>query len=100
MLAIQFVDGLFCADTNPSPCEDILCTRHWFTTNMITSLTCQYCDVRLNSLADLRYHLSHVRRHSVYACCGRFFKREVDFERHLDSTPLRLGRHVYTFQRN
>ncbi|KAM5533573.1 hypothetical protein V8D89_012789 [Ganoderma adspersum] len=79
---------------------DILCTRHWFTSNMVNSLTCQYCDTKLNSLADLRYHLSHVRWHSVYACCGRFFKRDVDFERHLDSTPLRLGRHLYTFQRN
>ncbi|KAI1798029.1 hypothetical protein LXA43DRAFT_1106215 [Ganoderma leucocontextum] len=78
----------------------ILCTRHWFTSNMINSLTCQYCDTSLNSLADLRYHLNHVRWHSVYACCGRFFKRDVDFERHLDSNPVRHGRHVYTFQRN
>ncbi|EJF63850.1 hypothetical protein DICSQDRAFT_160351 [Dichomitus squalens LYAD-421 SS1] len=79
---------------------DILCTRHWFTANMINSLTCQYCDAKLNSIADLRYHLSHVRWHSVYACCGRFFKRDVDFERHLDSPHTRLGLHAYTFRRN
>ncbi|RPD65724.1 hypothetical protein L226DRAFT_501257 [Lentinus tigrinus ALCF2SS1-7] len=79
---------------------DILCTRHWFTANMINSLTCQYCDAKLNSIADLRYHLSHVRWHSVYACCGRFFKREEDFERHLDSTFVRFGGHRHTVRRN
>ncbi len=62
---------------------DVHCTRHWFTAAMINTLTCQYCDTKLNSLADLRYHLTHVRRHAVYACCGRFFKREVDYERHM-----------------
>ncbi|KAI0702061.1 hypothetical protein C8T65DRAFT_719286 [Cerioporus squamosus] len=79
---------------------DILCTRHWFTANMIDSLTCQYCDAKLNSIADLRYHLSHVRWHSVYACCGRFFKREEDFQRHLDSTFVRFAGHVHTVRRN
>ncbi|KAI0659334.1 hypothetical protein C8Q70DRAFT_987272 [Cubamyces menziesii] len=79
---------------------DILCTRHWFTAQMITTLTCQYCDTKLNSLADLRYHLSHVRWHAVYACCGRFFKREVDYERHLDSQVVRFGRHVCRVLRN
>ena len=59
--------------------------RHWFTANMINSLQCQYCDAKLNSLSDLRYHLGHVRWHQVYACCGRFFKRDVDFERHREA---------------
>ncbi len=79
---------------------DILCTRHWFTANMINSLTCQYCDTKLTSIADLRYHLSRVRWHSVYACCGRFFKREEDLERHLDSVSVRFGGHVDTIRRN
>ncbi|CDO75745.1 hypothetical protein BN946_scf184921.g21 [Trametes cinnabarina] len=79
---------------------DILCTRHWFTRDMIKSLTCLYCDAKLTSLADLRYHLTHVRRHAVYACCGRFFKREEDYDRHLEAEALRFGDHVYTFQRN
>ncbi|KAI0777234.1 hypothetical protein BD413DRAFT_601706 [Trametes elegans] len=78
----------------------VLCTRHWFTAEMIKTLTCQYCDTKLNSLADLRYHLSHVRWHAVYACCGRFFKREVDFQRHVDSYNTRFGQHAYEFRRN
>ncbi|KAL1746746.1 hypothetical protein HDZ31DRAFT_33531 [Schizophyllum fasciatum] len=77
---------------------DILCTRHWFTTGMVRDLRCGYCDVLLNSLADLRYHLEHVTRHPVYACCGRFFRRDIDFERHLEATPARFGRHIYRFQ--
>ncbi|KAI5834944.1 hypothetical protein K523DRAFT_360231 [Schizophyllum commune Tattone D] len=76
----------------------LLCTRHWFTTNMVRDLRCGYCDAMLNSLADLRYHLEHVNRHPVYACCGRFFRRNEDFERHLDATPARFGRHVNQFQ--
>ncbi|KAI0371250.1 hypothetical protein BV20DRAFT_965420 [Pilatotrama ljubarskyi] len=79
---------------------DVLCTRHWFTKEMISTLTCQYCDTKLNSLADLRYHLRHVRWHGVYACCGRFFKREVDYDRHLESPFTRLGTHQYGFQRD
>lgn len=63
---------------------------------MIQTLTCGYCDAKLNSFADLRYHLGHVRRHDVFACCGRFFKREKDLERHLDAEPKRFGRHVHT----
>lgn len=49
---------------------------------MITNLTCGYCNSQLNSMNDLRYHLSNVRYHAVFSCCGRFFKREVDLERH------------------
>jgi hypothetical protein len=49
---------------------------------MITTLTCGYCNSRLNSINDLRYHLGNVRYHSVFSCCGRFFKRDVDLERH------------------
>ncbi|KAG5654567.1 hypothetical protein H0H81_000092 [Sphagnurus paluster] len=64
---------------------DVLSLKHWFTANMVNALTCGYCDLRLNSLADLRYHLAHVRRHPVYTCCGRFFKRRVDFEKHVAS---------------
>ncbi|KAI0747012.1 hypothetical protein C8Q80DRAFT_812908 [Daedaleopsis nitida] len=79
---------------------DVLCTRHAFTANMIDSLTCQYCQTRLNSVADLRYHLSQVRWHSVYACCGKFFKRDVDLERHLNAQFTRFGQHTYTVRRN
>lgn len=67
---------------------------------MINSLTCQYCDASLNSLADLRYHLTNVRRHAVYACCGRFFKRDVDFERHQDAVNLKYGWHIHTVRRD
>ena len=63
---------------------------------MIRELECQYCHTSLNSLADLRYHLSHVRHHEVFACCGRFFKREVDFERHQDGKHF----HGHTVKRN
>lgn len=56
--------------------------RQFFTKNMIATLTCQYCFARLTSLADLRYHLSHTTKHPVYACCGRFFKTEADFQKH------------------
>ncbi|KAJ6631063.1 hypothetical protein B0H10DRAFT_1980669 [Mycena sp. CBHHK59/15] len=75
---------------------NVVCSRHWFTTDMIRNLVCGYCDVKLNSLADLRFHLLHVRRHPVYSCCGRFFKRVQDFERHLDTYPARFyGEHVH-----
>ncbi|KAI0765331.1 hypothetical protein C8Q74DRAFT_1287700 [Fomes fomentarius] len=80
--------------------DDVLCKRHWFTSNMINSLICQYCDASLNSLADLRYHLTNVRRHAVYACCGRFFKRDVDFERHQDADNLKYGWHIHTVRRD
>ena len=77
---------------------DVLCTRHPFTTDMMRDLQCGYCDVLLNSVADLQYHLSHVRRHPVYACCGRFFRREIDYERHGESYSHRFGgRHVHQF---
>jgi len=73
----------------------VVCSRHWFTTDMIRKLVCGYCNVRLNSLADLRYHLLHVERHPVYSCCGRFFKRVEDFERHADTYATRfMGAHV------
>ncbi|KAI0084695.1 hypothetical protein BDY19DRAFT_969625 [Irpex rosettiformis] len=62
---------------------ETLKTRHWFTLDMVTNLTCGYCSARLNSLADLRYHLSRTKKHEVYACCGRFFKRAMDFDRHV-----------------
>lgn len=81
------------------PQLDVLCPRHWFTAQMIQNLECGYCDTRLNSLADLQYHLRSVRRHNVYACCGRFFRREEDFERHSAAVPRRFGFHVHTVQR-
>ncbi|KAJ7695393.1 hypothetical protein B0H17DRAFT_1271880 [Mycena rosella] len=63
----------------------VVCSRHYFTTDMIRNLVCGYCNVRLNSLADLRFHLLHVRRHPVYSCCGRFFRRVEDYERHTNT---------------
>jgi len=58
---------------------------HPFTREMITTLTCGYCSSRLNSINDLRYHLSNVRYHPVFSCCGRFFRRETDFEKHREA---------------
>jgi len=55
---------------------------HPFTREMISTLTCGYCNTRLNSINDLRYHLSNVRYHPVFSCCGRFFKRDADLKRH------------------
>ncbi|KAJ7151190.1 hypothetical protein C8R46DRAFT_1008020 [Mycena filopes] len=69
----------------------VVCSRHWFTTDMIRNLVCGYCNVRLNSLADLRFHLLHVRHHPVYSCCGRFFKRVQDYERHTMTFAARFG---------
>jgi hypothetical protein len=65
---------------------------------MIRNLSCGYCEIRLNSLADLRYHLLHVRHHPIYACCGRFFRRRQDFERH-EATPGASGYHEYQLLR-
>ncbi|KAH9849628.1 hypothetical protein C2E23DRAFT_355417 [Lenzites betulinus] len=78
---------------------DVLCVRHWFTANMINSLTCQYCLTKLTSLSDLRYHLAHVGHHNVYACCGRFFQREEDLARHLQATITRFQGHAYGYRR-
>ncbi|KAJ7048506.1 hypothetical protein C8F01DRAFT_1190188 [Mycena amicta] len=79
----------------------VICSRHWFTTNMISTLVCGYCNVRLNSLADLRFHLSRVRHHPVYACCGRFFRRCQDYERHTETYAARFfGEHVHQMRRD
>jgi len=67
---------------------------HAFTTRMMRGLVCGYCETRANSLADLVYHLEHVRHHSVFACCGRFFSREDHFERHC-SSQVKSGRHQH-----
>ncbi|KAI0073639.1 hypothetical protein K474DRAFT_1720258 [Panus rudis PR-1116 ss-1] len=78
----------------------VLCPRHWFTIGMVQTLTCGYCHVQLNSLADLQYHMRTVRRHNVYACCGRFFKEQKDFDRHCVATSYRFGgRHVHQIRR-
>ena len=69
---------------------------HPFTHGMITTLTCGYCSVRLNSLNDLRCHLSSVQYHSVFSCCGRFFKRESDLWKHRAAKP----NHNYAVTRN
>ncbi|KAJ7770461.1 hypothetical protein B0H16DRAFT_1515548 [Mycena metata] len=74
----------------------ILNSRHPFTTEMVRTLMCGYCNVRLNSLADMRFHLLHVRHHPVYACCGRFFRRAQDYERHSLTFAAKFGgRHVH-----
>ncbi len=67
---------------------------------MVDNLTCEYCDASLNSNNDLRYHLSHTKQHEVLACCGRFFKREEDFDNHVNAEPRRFGCHMYQIQRN
>ncbi|KAJ7637178.1 hypothetical protein FB45DRAFT_789450 [Roridomyces roridus] len=69
----------------------IVCSRHPFTTDMIRHLVCGYCNVRLNSLADMRFHLLNVRHHAVYSCGGRFFRRVQDYERHVDTYAARFG---------
>ncbi|KAK7046632.1 RBR-type E3 ubiquitin transferase, partial [Favolaschia claudopus] len=74
---------------------NIVCSRHPFTTDMIRNLVCGYCNVRLNSLADLRFHLSHVRHHPVFFCCGRFFRREQDYDRHVEALSRSRGRHFH-----
>ncbi|KAI6158108.1 hypothetical protein BKA82DRAFT_996490 [Pisolithus tinctorius] len=66
---------------------------HLFTSRMIRGLTCGYCRARADSLAHLLYHLEHVR-HPVFACCGRFFPREIDFDRHCNSR-VKGGRHEH-----
>ncbi|PCH44865.1 hypothetical protein WOLCODRAFT_78291 [Wolfiporia cocos MD-104 SS10] len=79
---------------------DILCSKHLFTSQMIQNLECGYCNARLTSTDDLQYHLSHVRRHPVYACCGRFFKSELDLERHQNAYPGRFGTHIHSVRRD
>jgi hypothetical protein len=79
----------------------VVCSRHPFTTGMISNLVCGYCNVRLNSLADLRFHLSRVRHHPVFSCCGRFFRRVQDYERHIDTYAARFnGAHVHQMRRD
>ncbi|KAG8934215.1 hypothetical protein FRC02_010385 [Tulasnella sp. 418] len=60
----------------------VVFTRDWFTSDMISNLTCGYCQNQLNSLQDLKYHLTHTRSHPVYTCCGRFFKQVQDYQKH------------------
>ncbi|KAI6003030.1 hypothetical protein EDD15DRAFT_2157678 [Pisolithus albus] len=71
---------------------------HPFTSRMIRGLICGYCHARANSLADLLYHLEHVRAHAVFACCGRFFPREIDFDRHCNAR-VKGGRHEHRVAR-
>jgi hypothetical protein len=80
--------------------DDVMRGRHWFTNDMLNTLTCGYCDRRVNSRAALRHHLANVRHHPVFACCGRFFKREIDYERHAESEASRFGYHMYSYVRN
>jgi hypothetical protein len=68
---------------------------HRFTQETVSTLTCLYCNARLGSIADLIYHLTHVRSHQVWSCCDRLFRREVDFERHQDAAARR-GYHYNT----
>lgn len=65
----------------------VLSLVHPFTREMITTLTCGYCDSRLSSIDDLKYHLNNVRYHPVFSCCGRFFRRDIDLERHREGKP-------------
>ncbi|KAI0766295.1 hypothetical protein BC629DRAFT_1596450 [Irpex lacteus] len=74
---------------------DAFRTRQWFTNTMIGNLTCGYCNARLRSLANLRYHLTHTRRHEVYACCGRFFRYETHFMQH---TTMKVGYHEHEYR--
>ncbi|KAL4245496.1 hypothetical protein ABKN59_009402 [Abortiporus biennis] len=39
---------------------NILCMRHFFTTQMMQTLTCLYCHAKATSIADLQYHLTHL----------------------------------------
>ena len=55
---------------------------HPFTREMVNTLNCGYCNGRLRSMNDLKIHLSCTRDHPVLSCCGRFFRRENDLERH------------------
>ncbi|KAH7882297.1 hypothetical protein F5I97DRAFT_1817067 [Phlebopus sp. FC_14] len=79
---------------------EILCGHHAFTQRMIGLLVCGYCNAHATSLADLLYHLSHVRHHPVYACCGRFFKDEADFDRHCEARIVRFDEHVHRVARH
>ncbi|KAF7350397.1 RBR-type E3 ubiquitin transferase [Mycena venus] len=69
---------------------NVVCSRHPFTTDMISNLVCGYCNVRLNSLADLRFHLSHdYERHiDTYAARFRGQARTSDEERLTEFSPL------------
>jgi len=69
--------------------------QHPFTRQTISTLTCLYCNVRLGSMADLSYHLGNVRSHQVWACCGKLFRREEDFQRHQDA-QIKRGQHHNT----
>ncbi|KAG9003812.1 hypothetical protein FRB93_010828 [Tulasnella sp. JGI-2019a] len=56
--------------------------QHHFTSNMIHSFSCGYCNANLNSLASLRYHLVNTRKHPLFACCGRLYDRAEEFDNH------------------
>ncbi|KAI0944917.1 hypothetical protein AcV7_001588 [Taiwanofungus camphoratus] len=72
--------------------DGVLSTGHRFTTQMITTLRCGYCNENLNSLADLQHHLGNIRQHAVYACCRRFFRLEQDYDRHAAAMTRRRHR--------
>ncbi|KAG9036096.1 hypothetical protein FRB95_009884 [Tulasnella sp. JGI-2019a] len=59
--------------------------NHSFTGTMIRGLTCGYCNSRLNSLEDLRNHLANTTTHPVFACCGKFFKKDAHYDQHRGS---------------
>ncbi|KAF9652364.1 hypothetical protein BDM02DRAFT_3089237 [Thelephora ganbajun] len=83
--AVQILDFNDGGDFDWIDNPNVASLAHPFTREMITTLTCGYCNSRLNSINDLRYHLSNVRYHPVFSCCGRFFKRENDLERHREA---------------
>jgi len=76
----------------------VVCTRHAYTTSMVRSLRCAYCNVPVDSVRDLQHHLSRTR-HPVYACCGRLFRNDVNFGKHIDART-RFGQHIHQIRRD
>lgn len=49
---------------------------------MINECMCGYCGRQVHTLQALEEHLTNVRRHPVYSCCGRFFRQPEHYEQH------------------
>ncbi|KAA1473977.1 hypothetical protein DENSPDRAFT_840520 [Dentipellis sp. KUC8613] len=75
-----------------------LCGRHVFTKLNVRQLRCQYCFVPVDSLRGLQMHLA-MARHPLYACCGRLFRNEDNYNRHVRA-GTRFGQHVHRVRRD
>ncbi|BGP14937.1 hypothetical protein JCM10213_007261 [Rhodosporidiobolus nylandii] len=63
--------------------------RHAFTQTFLEQNVCGYCNRQFANPHALQQHLAASTSHSVYACCGRFYRALPHLHQHVDAAPGR-----------